>query len=81
MLSQPWLSFVHPDDRERTVTARNPVFTDTILTKFENRYRCKDGSYKWLQWTAKSFAARQLVYAVARDVTDWKKAEEASEKS
>jgi PAS domain-containing protein len=51
------------------------------VMKFENRYRCKDGSYKWLWWTARAFDSRQLLYAVAREVTDSKKAEEALEKS
>ncbi|MDP2605307.1 MAG: histidine kinase [Deltaproteobacteria bacterium] len=39
----------------------------TIL--FENRYRCKNGSYKWLQWNANSLGARRQIYAIARDVT------------
>src|SRR5262249_55655585 len=81
LLSEPWLNFVHPDDRERTITARQTMTDDTALMAFENRYRCKDGSYKWLQWTAKAYEARGLIYAVARDVTELKKAQEALEKS
>jgi serine/threonine-protein kinase len=72
MLSEPYLNFVHPDDRERTVAAAGRLIEDTSLMKFENRYRCKDGSYKWLEWTGTVYAARQLVYAVARVVTDLK---------
>ena len=52
LLSKPWLDFVHPDDREATIGAKSTVVNDTELTVFENRYRCADGSYKWLQWKA-----------------------------
>jgi len=53
LLSQPFLSFVHPDDRERTASAAGQMLDATSLMPFENRYRCKDGSYKSLQWTAR----------------------------
>ena len=70
LLSKPWLEFVHPDDREATINARMTVVNDTELMAFENRYRCADGSYKWLQWTAYGYRDLGLIYAVARDVTD-----------
>jgi PAS domain S-box-containing protein len=37
---------------------------------FENRYRCKDGTYRWLEWS--SAPAGKLIYAAARDVTERK---------
>jgi PAS domain S-box-containing protein len=65
----PYLDFVHPDEREAT-QARSASLADGDLTlAFENRYRCKDGSYKWLSWRAAPMVSRGLVYAAARDVT------------
>ncbi len=45
------------------------------MISFENRYRCKDGTYRWLEWTAAP--AGNMIHAVARDVTEHKLAEEA----
>src|SRR4029077_17369118 len=47
-----------------------------VTLAFENRYLCKDGSYKWLLWNAVSVADQSLIYAVARDITERKRAEE-----
>jgi PAS domain S-box-containing protein len=51
------------------------------LVSFANRYRCKDGTYKWLQWTATADVSRGLIYAAARDVTAQRQAEETILKS
>ncbi len=42
---------------------------------YENRYRCKDGGYRWFQWNASPLPGRRLIYATARDVTDRKQLE------
>ncbi|AMY09392.1 Signal transduction histidine-protein kinase BarA [Luteitalea pratensis] len=75
LLAKPWLDFVHPDDREATIGARSTIVNDTELTVFENRYRCADGTYKWLQWNAVAHSDLGLIHAVARDVTDAKRTE------
>jgi len=49
--------------------------------QFRNRYRCKDGSYKWLQWTAITAFDHQRIYAAARDVTERKRSLEALKES
>jgi PAS domain S-box-containing protein len=80
MLSQPFLSFVHPDDVARTINEMQGLAAGAETISFENRYRCKDGSYKWLQWTATAYRSRELVYAAARDITGRKQAEAALRK-
>ena len=48
----PFLDFVHPDDRAATVAALGALTTGGRVVDFENRYRARDGSYRWLEWTA-----------------------------
>src|SRR5205823_8317990 len=47
-----------------------------VTFEFENRYLCKDGSYRWLSWNAVSVPEQKVIYAVARDITERKHAEE-----
>jgi len=75
--SSPFMDFVHPEDRDATVNAMSALSSGEHVVDFENRYRSKDGSYKWLQWNAAPFDKRGLVFAAARDVTDRKSAAEA----
>jgi PAS domain S-box-containing protein len=76
LLNRPYLDLVHPDDQEATIAAASGFFRSEDVVAFENRYRCRDGSYKWLQWMAAPFRGQRLVYAAARDVSDAKRAEE-----
>jgi PAS domain S-box-containing protein len=73
LLSRPYLEFVHPDDREATSAEAAKIASGSSTLSFENRYRCKDGSYKWLLWSAVVRAEKGLIYAVARDVTERKR--------
>jgi len=75
MLSKPFLEFVHPDDREATIAATAHLVSGAELVFFENRYICRDGSYKWMMWTAAPFPAERRIYAAARDITLNKEAE------
>jgi PAS domain S-box-containing protein len=77
LLAAPFMDFVHPDDRDATAEALSALTTGERVIGFENRYRARDGSYKWLQWASAPLAGQGLVYAVARDVTDRKLAEDA----
>jgi two-component system sensor histidine kinase/response regulator len=76
LVSRPFLSFVHPDDREATTAAVEGLAAGKDAVGFENRYRTKGGSYKWLQWNSTAFLAEGQIYAAARDITAQKLAEE-----
>jgi len=76
LLAKPYLEFVHPDDRNQTVTEADRLGGGGRLLTFENRYRAKDGSYRWLQWNAVSLANEETIYAAARDITERKQAKE-----
>ncbi len=82
LLSQPFLAFVHPDDCAATVAETEKLSNLNVDTLgFENRYRCKDGSYRWIRWNATPFREQGLLYCVAHDITDRKQAEEALQES
>src|SRR3954451_16221717 len=74
LLSRPFLDFVHPDDRARTVEAMEVLERGEKLVQFENRYMCSDGSARWLQWSTRPMPDEGLMYAAARDVTDGRRA-------
>ena len=73
--TRPFIDFVHPEDREATNRAAQKLTEGRGVVGFENRYRHRDGSYKWLLWTANSLPEDGLIYAVAREVGKWKEAE------
>lgn len=81
LLSKPFIEFVHPDDRERTIQAASKLSKGWEIVDFENRYISKDGSYKWLSWKSMSIPEDEIIYAVARDETDRKKIEETIRKN
>ncbi|MGC2326626.1 MAG: response regulator [Candidatus Sulfotelmatobacter sp.] len=75
LIAKPYLEFIHPDDRPTTIVERNRLEEGKVTLAFENRYLCKDGSYKWFLWNAVSVSEREAIYAVARDITERKRAE------
>jgi PAS domain S-box-containing protein len=79
LMAKRFLEFVHPDDLDRTREAISALRSQQKVLSFENRYRCKDGTYRWLQWS--SAPAGKLIYAAARDVTENKQSEEALRKA
>jgi PAS domain S-box-containing protein len=75
LLARPFNEFVHPDDRGRTTAESERLNEGEQVISFENRYRCGDGSYRWLLWNATPSLDNKLIFAVARDVTQRKEAE------
>jgi PAS domain S-box-containing protein len=75
----PILDLVHPDDVEGVIRARVGLAEQRPVLNLVNRYRCKDGSYRWLEWRSIS-GPRRLIYCVARDITDRKQAEAERER-
>ena len=80
LMSKPFVEFVHPDDRARTLEQNRDVRGGGQARAFENRYLCKDGSYRWFLWNAAPDSDRRVIYSVARDITDRKQAEEERER-
>lgn len=75
-LSQPFIEFVHPDDREATRSELQKLAAGIPTVSFENRYRTKGGTYRWLAWTAVPQSREGLIYATAMDITGRKQAEQ-----
>jgi PAS domain S-box-containing protein len=70
LCAMPYLDLVHPEDREKATDEALDILADgETVFRFKNRYRCKDGSYRWLQWSATPSPDHKLIYASARDVT------------
>jgi PAS domain S-box-containing protein len=76
MTSRQWTEFVHPDDIALSVAEKTNVFDGNELIAFENRYQHKDGSYRWFLWNAQPNSDRQVIYAVAIDITERKAKEQ-----
>ncbi|MBO0348993.1 PAS domain S-box protein [Phormidium pseudopriestleyi FRX01] len=82
LFSQPFIELVHPDDRAATLTQTEKLSNLNVLaTGFENRYRCKDGSYRWVRWNVTPLREQKLLYCVAHDITDRKQAEKAQDEN
>jgi PAS domain S-box-containing protein len=69
LLGRSFLDFVHPFDHVATSAALHKLAQGEPAHGLENRFRCKDGSYRWLAWAAMP-TPEGLVYAVARDISD-----------
>ena len=74
--SRPYVEFVHPDDRPKTLRAAEELARGHEVIEFENRYLREDGSVRWLEWSARPVPGEAAIYAAARDVTERKQLEE-----
>ncbi len=76
MVARPWVEFVHPDDVAESLGETNLLFSGSKTQSFENRYRHKDGSYRWFLWNAQPYPDEQVIYGAAIDITERKQVEE-----
>ncbi len=68
-----FLDYVHPDDLDSTLTVLTSLAVQQEVSNFVNRYCCRDGSYRWMEW--RSVPVGDLIYAAARDITERKQTE------
>ncbi len=69
LLDQPFMTFIHPADRAATSAALEKLSEGEPTLGLENRFRCQDGSYRRLAWTAIP-TPEGLLCALARDITE-----------
>ena len=81
ILATSFYDFIHPDDRAATMKEVARRLGGEPTGQFTNRYRCEDGSHRWLEWRMTPAVDRTLLFASARDITDRKQAEEALQES
>ena len=75
-----FLDLVHPDDMDNTLAAVTDLASGRQVLDFVNRYRARDGSYRWIEWRSVPYQ-NKLIYAAARDITGRREAEEKLRKS
>ncbi|HYO58380.1 ATP-binding protein [Archangium sp.] len=77
LLARPFMEFVHPEDLGRTLEVLGNIERGMPTLHFENRYQCKDGTWRWLAWTTSPTTPEGFIYASARDFTEQHEAREA----
>ncbi|MDM8553640.1 histidine kinase dimerization/phosphoacceptor domain -containing protein [Desulfococcaceae bacterium HSG7] len=75
-LQKSFLDFIHPDDALDTVAELQKTREGVSVHTIDNRYQCKDGTYKWIGWSAVSDISKNEFLAVGRDITVRKRADE-----
>jgi PAS domain S-box-containing protein len=82
LLESPYMEFIHPDDAKPTRDIiKEKLGRGQSAVGFINRFRHKDGTYRWLEWMSNPSPDKELIYSVARDITERKIAEERIKKS
>ncbi|MDB5103805.1 MAG: cph15 [Fibrobacteres bacterium] len=73
----PFMDHIHPDDLESSRLEMQLLQAGNTAIGFVNRWRAKDGSYRWLEWNVMAIPDEDRIYAVARDITERKANEDA----
>jgi PAS domain S-box-containing protein len=77
LMARPVASFIHPEDRQRTAANRQRLLAGKPLLNFKNRYLTNNGSTVWLEWTSVYLPAKEMVFAIAKNITTGQLAEMA----
>ncbi|HEV7639914.1 MAG TPA: GAF domain-containing protein [Gaiellaceae bacterium] len=72
LLEKPFVDLVHPDDRESVVEVLAELMAGKECAGFECRQLCSDGSVRLLEWNTRAAPAEDVIYGVARDITEWR---------
>ncbi len=80
-LGKPFIEFVHDEDVESTLALLGDAIEGKRDLMCQNRYKCKDGSYKWIEWNVLAIAEEGVFYTTGRDITERRKMEESLIKS
>jgi PAS domain S-box-containing protein len=75
LLERPVIDFIHPDDRNSTKLQRETLINGEPLVNFQNRYVSKHNQVVWLEWTSIYLPDKEMVFAIAKDITARKKTE------
>ena len=81
LFSEPVSARIHPDDKALTRAVREKLLNNEPLVNFQNRYVAKDGRVVWLQWTSVYIPEKEVVFAIAKDITVKRNAEIETEKN
>ncbi|WP_416866999.1 MAG: sensor histidine kinase [Imperialibacter sp.] len=79
LLARPISDFIYHEDRHQTKVHRDGLLKNVPLLDFENRYVTKGGEVVWLSWNSMPYDSKQLVYAIAKNITHKKRIEEGRE--
>lgn len=81
LCAEPYLNFIHPEDKEKSTNEIATLLETNLTYYFENRYVTKSGKIKWLAWNAIYVSEDNSIYAVAKDITDKKELENLFKKT
>jgi len=80
LIGRPFMKFVHPDDIEKTEREAAALADGGKTVRFQNRYLAKDGEMHWLEWASIPLPDEEIIYGVARDITERKALERELER-
>ncbi|OCX53080.1 hypothetical protein BEL04_01825 [Mucilaginibacter sp. PPCGB 2223] len=78
LLGNNYLNYIHPDDRAMSMAATEKIKEGESLTNFENRFIHKSGEVRYIAWSAVWSESDQIIFSVARDITELKKQQNAA---